>query len=399
MLEYLTTQLQTNQFFSGMFVTGAIAGTIAMLRSHVIAAWKWILRVFRVQVRVHSADPAFPVWLAWAQRQKFDRFTRTYRTRKGMALVPDYGTYCVWYGWRPLWITVEKLDVKVLDQEAPPEQLTVSTYSCRRSSVWLRHTLDELTAAYAEATSDSVYMYRNTVSSSAYLGELSRAHNMPPVLPEGVLAALEADIDAFLANRGVYARRGVPWRRGYLFHGVPGSGKTSLIRYLSRKYAKMLYLCEGSAAPNVTGIEPPYVLVFEDIDCRMNVLPTLASKADDDASEDAKPAVRHASLGDMLNSLDGIVGNEGTIIIMTTNHRDRLDPALIRPGRIDYEVEFGYATEDQWAELCRRFFPDEEPVPIPWGTPLTMATVQNIFQSCASVRDIPTVLAARGIMS
>ena len=66
-------------------------------------------------------------------------------------------------------------------------------------------------------------------------------------------------------------------------------------------------------------------------------------------------------LGKILNALDGIFSNHGRIIIMTTNHADILDPALLRPGRIDLQIEVGHMCSETLNSFLKRFFSDYEP--------------------------------------
>ena len=61
-----------------------------------------------------------------------------------------------------------------------------------------------------------------------------------------------------------------------------------------------------------------------------------------------------------LNALDGVRSLDGTIVIMTTNHRDKLDPALIRPGRCDLQIEFNLASETQMLGMFKKFYPDKQ---------------------------------------
>ncbi|HEV7674420.1 MAG TPA: AAA family ATPase [Candidatus Angelobacter sp.] len=63
------------------------------------------------------------------------------------------------------------------------------------------------------------------------------------------------------------------------------------------------------------------------------------------------------TLTGLLNSLDGFMAKDGSIVFMTTNHPELLDPALVRPGRVDFELEFKEATAEQKARLFKRFFP------------------------------------------
>ncbi len=61
----------------------------------------------------------------------------------------------------------------------------------------------------------------------------------------------------------------------------------------------------------------------------------------------------------LLNALDGVRSQEGRILIMTTNHREKLDPALLRPGRADMQIQLNYASEVQMKGLFKKFFPEE----------------------------------------
>ena len=61
----------------------------------------------------------------------------------------------------------------------------------------------------------------------------------------------------------------------------------------------------------------------------------------------------------LLNTLDGVASTEERIVFMTTNFLNRLDPALIRPGRVDFKHKIGYADSNQVERMFRRFYPDE----------------------------------------
>lgn len=67
------------------------------------------------------------------------------------------------------------------------------------------------------------------------------------------------------------------------------------------------------------------------------------------------------TLTGLLNSLDGFMAKDGSIVFMTTNHRELLDPALLRPGRVDMQIEFTEATREQKVRMFQRFYPTAEP--------------------------------------
>jgi ATP-dependent 26S proteasome regulatory subunit len=101
------------------------------------------------------------------------------------------------------------------------------------------------------------------------------------------------------------------------------------------------------------------------------------------SSKETVPVVcngKGLTLTGILNALDGFMSHDGSIILMTTNHRDVLDPALIRPGRVDFEEEFRTATESQLRRLYQRFFPNSNGDAEIWALTMegkTMAEAQQ----------------------
>ena len=166
---------------------------------------------------------------------------------------------------------------------------------------------------------------------------------------------LLVDIKEFQKSESWYAKNGVPYRRGYLLHGPPGNGKSSTITAIASKLGlnicvltlstksmsdeTLLTLCEE--------VPRNSLILLEDIDC---------------ASDDREKNDDTLTLSGLLNALDGVVATEGRIMFMTTNYREKLDPALIRPGRCDVEMLLDCATEQQAEELFMHFYPDHPDV-------------------------------------
>ena len=256
------------------------------------------------------------------------------------------------------------------------------------------------------------------------------------------------DINQYLhpATFPWYANRGIPYRRGYLFHGPPGTGKTSLSFAIAGIFGLDIY-CISLLEPTLTeedlsllfnNLPRRCVVLLEDIDTA-GLVNRDANDADQDAekvvedekkkdhdsdkdtdsstpeiiqSEPAEPSeaeVRlmtarvHAellralgslqtttantaretaraakkakskdsdddkkkgiSLSGLLNAIDGVASHEGRVLVMTTNHPEKLDEALIRPGRIDMKVAFTMASHDQIRKLFVRMYSDDAPQP------------------------------------
>ncbi|TLD03431.1 uncharacterized protein PgNI_12337 [Pyricularia grisea] len=157
---------------------------------------------------------------------------------------------------------------------------------------------------------------------------------------------LVSDIEDYLraSTRKYYHDRGIPYRRGYLLHGPPGTGKTSLSLALAGEFNLDVYMLH---IPNVrhnnelttlfTKLPPSCIVLLEDVDARRHA--SHSDSENESGSEGGIPGAfgrRSAcSLSGLLNSLDGVASPEGRIIIMTTNNIEKLDEALIRDGRVD----------------------------------------------------------------
>lgn len=174
------------------------------------------------------------------------------------------------------------------------------------------------------------------------------------ILDKGVWENLTRDIDTFIGNRDWYLDKGVTYKRGYLFYGPPGSGKSSLAHVVASTYNLDLYPIDlkGINSSNLSTLflEVPNnsLIVLEDIDILFG--------GDRDKNND-NPQV--ASLNTLLNCLDGLNSPENVLIFITTNHIETLDSALVRPGRVDYRQKLDYASSYQVSKLFSKFFPND----------------------------------------
>lgn len=169
------------------------------------------------------------------------------------------------------------------------------------------------------------------------------------ILPDDQLGRIVDDMAQFLSSEDDYTRRCMMWHRGYLFEGPPGTGKSSAARALAHHFGLDLYYLpladverDSSLLAMIGNIKPRSVLLLEDIDVFH-----AATFRDDEAK---------VTMSGLLNSLDGIATPHGLITIMTTNDPSTLDPALVRPGRVDLREHFGLAGPDQIKRLYRWFY-------------------------------------------
>lgn len=164
---------------------------------------------------------------------------------------------------------------------------------------------------------------------------------------------LLADMRDFLSREDWYADRGVPFRRGYLLHGPPGCGKTSFVTAAAGELDCPIYIL-NLAEPSlsdlgllklVTEASPRSILLMEDIDAAFQNRTRL---------DTASPGL--LTFSGLLNALDGVAGQEGKLLVMSTNHPKRLDEALLRPGRVDVTASFHMAHGAAIRQIFTNFF-------------------------------------------
>ena len=224
-------------------------------------------------------------------------------------------------------------------------------------------------------------------------GDWGRLDDLPArtadsvILPAGQLERLTGDVARWLAAEQEYARRCVPWHRGHLYTGPPGTGKTSVARAIASHFGMdVWYLPLGDLEKDAELLRlvsriggRRSMLLLEDVDVFH-----AATRRDDDKA---------VTLSGLLNTLDGIATPHGLLTVLTTNTPGVLDPALIRPGRIDLTEEFGLAGEDQVRRLLSRWY--DQPVsgsPVPGG--FAPAAVVEVCKRHATLDGALTALTA-----
>ncbi|XP_042480784.1 AAA-ATPase At3g50940-like [Macadamia integrifolia] len=171
--------------------------------------------------------------------------------------------------------------------------------------------------------------------------------------------ALIDDLDRFVKRKEFYKRVGKAWKRGYLLYGPPGTGKSSLIAAMANHLRFDIYDIELTGLRNNSGLKDLLVwttnrsiIVIEDIDCsiEMNDRGQKEGRSSDDN--------QLLTLSGLLNFIDGLWSSCGDerIIVFTTNYKDRLDPALLRPGRMDMHIHMSYCTPSSFRLLASNYF-------------------------------------------
>jgi hypothetical protein len=193
-------------------------------------------------------------------------------------------------------------------------------------------------------------------------------------LTEKTKELVTSEMEKFMCFEKIYKENGIPYKKGFLFYGPPGTGKTSLVKALANQFNIAVYIFDindgsindeniCSTINSISG-EGNRILLFEDIDSAfaakeelkyqqrlddINETPASTSTGTTDKNVAKKNNnKKFLTYSGLLNALDGVLsGQNGTIVIMTTNYYEKLGPALIRPGRIDLCLELSFCDRYQ----------------------------------------------------
>jgi chaperone BCS1 len=401
--EALRAQL-SNQVVAGAVALGLVGVAAASLRKVPGALWAQLKRAIVVTATLDSRNDLFAAFVAWLNDQRFGQNSRWFTVVQAPAAVaeddatddtprlqysPAPGFHLFWFRGRLMWMQREiAMNLQVVE--------TIhlgALFTTRR----LMEDLLESVARHAGAQRAN----RLTLYTVDRWGDDWRLADSKPrrsldsvVLDEGVAQRLHDDIHEFFSRRAWYAQMGIPWRRGYLLFGPPGTGKTSVAYALAGELK--LKLCALSLAnpklnDNIIAdllqrTPPRSLILIEDIDAFFS-------------AREKQDSRLQISFSGLLNALDGVGAQEGRIVVLTTNHREKLDAALIRPGRIDVEVELGNASVSQLRRLVSRFYPKdaeriERLVARYPDRRLSPAQIQQMLITADSLDELESALAA-----
>ncbi|TFK34029.1 P-loop containing nucleoside triphosphate hydrolase protein [Crucibulum laeve] len=382
-----------------------IGGTVETARRASVSAWNGFVDSFFLTAHFSQEDYPYD-WLmhwlakqpAWGRSREFEITTRSVgrngitqkttgdledeeeeeaddglvhgRRKRKVAFMPSLDTtHTIYY--RGHWLRITR--TKRYPDYGHGSSLKISVVA--RNNDILKKLVLEAKREYEKDAEHRVHIFLadTTYGCWRWNGARQKRPMSSIVLQPGVKDMLLADCKDFLQSEEWYAERGIPFRRGYLLHGVPGSGKTSLIHSLAGELGLDIYVVSLSSKgmsdntlTTLMGHVPSRcILLLEDLDAAFTRsvsrdatstgAPTAATSKESATTETNDGST--LSLSGLLNSLDGVAAAEGRLLFATTNHIERLDPALSRPGRMDVWVNFTHATKWQAEGIFKCFFP------------------------------------------
>lgn len=363
MLTELWGALQANPILAGGIGTVAFGSLMYVVRS----VPRWIgaaaSRMLTVELTLNSQSGLYRELLAVLSQYRIPWLSRNFTTDMNGRIVAGYGQSIAVYRGRP--VVFRRNLIK--DKFVLEEQLNLTLVS--RDPQVLTALIEE---ARKPVGGNRIQVYVGGAAGYWCHATTKRKRSLDTVFTnDAVKQNVVAKIDWFLANEDWYLRRGIPYKLVILLHGEPGTGKTSLVYGIASHYSRSL--CSVGSIVSVDRLlqQAPRdsFVVIEDIDMltvsreeakAANGRPTSAANA---APQAAAPPNQEAADGHelnalqaLINALDGIGTPHGLILFITTNYRDRLDAALIRPGRVDCDIEVGRLDREQTEAMFVAFY-------------------------------------------
>lgn len=381
----VTSHISTNQFATGGLLLGIGGIIVAYLRNIPSQIGQKILRLISIEVQIARPNELFTHlnnFFAEKQPARYSRnFKATYAQKDtledSIKISLGEGTHMFFY--KGIFVICRRAIRKDQQNNSSEQneyfQLRLFTRSKAKMKSFL---MDATLSAEPDYSNIKIYQIDRWGDGWELIKRAKIRNPKHIVLPEGIFDFLTKDIQDFYNSESWFEELGIPHKRGYLFYGPPGNGKTSTIVCLASHFSIPVYIIPKLTDANIdkmcslfSELPKKAFVVFEDIDAMLHKKRKAKSRIDellgDDADDEEKDAAKETTeekkvnFSGLLNALDGMTTPEGHIIFMTTNHPESLDPALIRPGRVDRKVEFHNPDAFQIGKIFQKFFPQSDP--------------------------------------
>jgi len=398
-INLLIDQFKNNEFFSGGFLLVSISTLGYIIRNPLKGLYFRLIRRVKFTLFFDERDDFYIFFNRWLENNHKGKLRNAQiKTTEDSQLATDIpvssditsskeeeekkdkyyiiqknDSFWIWYNGRPIY--VEKNQEK-LEQAKDISTILYNSYilSGYLSKNAMLNLIDNVMSYKNKKKSNNSFQVRiSNYSDWRYAGEnIGRSINSV-IIDKEVKSNLIRDISEFQGLESWYYEKGISYSRGYLFYGLHGSGKSSLIKaiasyfnlnlhYLSITRNEMSDSCLLSLFSSIQKSKP--LLVVEDIDTIFNGRENITKSG--------------ITFSGFLNCIDGLFSKSGLIIIFTTNHIEKLDPALIRPGRIDVRIELSLPTLESLEEYFNIFFNKPLNIVLNEKINISMAEIQNI---------------------
>nr|DAI89456.1 MAG TPA: ATPase [Caudoviricetes sp.] len=389
--QFLIEQLHNNEFFKGGAAIAVLSALGFWLKSFFPWLWERVKRQFSYTMRIESKTDIYFIFNWWLQKNHSDRYKKVLisvecENKWKEDEVKEYklkennfeSAFYFWQKRTPVFLqsTREKLEGAHYIDGAHIDSYTLTTYFNRQT---LKNLISEVVTEYNsilnKKTTSHLMQYHN-FDGWRKINNLG-GKTFEKIFNSEKLELLE-DLQQFFTSKALYAHRGTTFKRGYLCEGSPGNGKTSTIIALAQYLKKDVYslnltsLTDGNQLRLAfQGVKENSFILIEDADCMVNGREKINDKI---------------NFSELLNVVDGISSQEGICIFFTTNHPENLDPALIRCGRVDKQINFRNPKKEDVEGMLELFFGENKKLEN-YNNNHSAAQLQEFFIKSSSIEE------------
>lgn len=357
--------INTMQSFSGMTLkqimmhpvvfaawsTTVLAMIIAFGKSLPLQVFNRIKHYLTIVLTIDESDnisgfDIFDSYNKWVINNRIEWLSRSFEVDFTKKIQSGQGFQVVWYKKALFFITMNRREPKGQNAFKTIGYYTIVT------AKWNKNKLDEMikeSCSYKDKGQIQIVEYRDVYATFDYPEYI---YDQKQLISKKVYQRISDTFERFNNDPGYYTSRKIPYKETIMLYGPPGTGKTSLIRHLAAKHNMNLILTETnnlnpllvsnlSKKSKQSGIKN--VILLEDISSNHSLL-----KKDSNSSlSDSESEYMNSNLSKFLNTLDGANPLDDVIIVMTTNHIEKLDSAIYRQGRVDHNICMEYMSFDE----------------------------------------------------
>lgn len=383
MINDLIYYISTNPLLVGGIGTLLFGSVMYFIRDIPMRLYKITKRIITIDITLTSDSFLYHQILGVLSRARIGMFARNYSTDSDGDIVSGFGPSIAIIQKRLVSFNRELIEKNLrLD-----EKLHITIYS---RDVSVLRTL--IATARLPKDDGLVKIYAITAGGYWTSPVKRRKRELSTLFVNGdIKDIITAKIKWFLNNERWYTTRGIPYKLVFLLHGEPGTGKSSLVYSIASHFDRNIGAISNLAGVDDTfrGLPPNTFAVIEDIDMISTTrdIPQVPSNGTPTKVAETTEMKQLNVLHVLINSLDGISTPHGLVVFITTNFRERLDAALIRPGRVDCDLEITSLDIKATEEMFIAFYGQETKSLIqsytrsPQFKPHTGAVLQQLFMT------------------
>ncbi|MCK5017004.1 MAG: AAA family ATPase [Candidatus Peribacteraceae bacterium] len=366
-----TTYSKSNPVIAGVVGLWGLSVATFVLKQVPTIIMNTIERQLTVTVSIHNADTAFYYCDYWCYQQKFTNTFRSLRvvgtnwgdkTIGETSVTAGYGTHWFFYKWRL--IKYNRVREEATGTQQNKETITFTTFG--RSQSTIRLLLADIESSYVK--NEVLKIYEWETDRWQFAGEAPKRPWNSITTNDGIKEEILGQLTKFLDEdeQAWKLENGIHNKITIQLEGPPGTGKTSIVRAIASKLSRNIHVLSLSSISDnglkkaLSSAGKNSIILIEDIDSSSATKSREKSKnkSDGNAPITLLEDWSMITIQGILNALDGISSSNGRIIFTTTNHPEKIDPAILRKGRINYRFIIDYMNNDSINSYLKKFFPN-----------------------------------------